>query len=329
MKPSTSQIRWGILGTSAHARQAMIPAIRESSNGQVFALASRDPAKCRQWASELGLPRACASYDELLADPDVDAIYNPLPVSQHLPWALKCAEAGKPMLCEKPLAASAAEARQMAAAFSARQLPVAESLMYRFHPLTRRYLDLVRQGVVGRPVLARSSFTAGVFNDDNIRFNRAAAGGALRDLGCYCVSILRAIAGSEPRAVKSLAYLGPNNGVDEGIVAALAFPDGLLATLGASFRSAFECSYELVGSEGRLLVDFGAMVAWPGGSFKIRQWRKNEYLEIEIPAANHYRLAAEDFARAVLTGTPPAYPMEDSIRNLEVMDAILRDAGVS
>lgn len=320
------KIRWGVLSTSKIARTTVIPAIQSSRNGTVVAIASRDLAKARQTAGELGIACAYGSYEELLADPEIDAIYNPLPVALHAEWSIRCAEAGKPTLCEKPLARDAAEARRMVEVFERRGVPLAEGFMYRFHPLSIRARELATGGAIGQVQTIRASFNALIENDDDIRFRADLGGGALRDVGCYCVGLMRWVTGEEPSGVSAFARFGEKSQVDEILVATLEFPSGVLGYLGCSLRTPFDCSYDICGTRGRVLVDFGGLVAWPGGEFKIRFWHGAEYEEIAVAPANHYRLMAEDFADAVLTGRPPRYPARDAVANMEVLDRLLASA---
>jgi predicted dehydrogenase len=317
--------RWGILGTAAIARGAFVPSCRETQAGEVYAVASRSQERAEAFAAELRIPRAFGSYDDLLADPDVDTVYVPLPISHHCEWALRCAEAGKPALVEKPLAATAAEAERMAAAFAARELLLAEALMYRFHPLTRKALAVIREGKLGELRIARASFNAAVSEPDNIRFNKETGGGALLDLGSYCVHFLRQVAGTEPLSVAALAEPAPT-GVDRSLAGVLRFPDGLLGYFGCGLDTEFDCSYEVSGTKARLMVERGALCVWPGEEFRIRFWPPGAESDevIPVPAANPTRLMLDDFHQALRGGTPE-FDIVDSISNLRVIDAV-RDA---
>lgn len=321
----SSSLRWGILSTAAIARNAMIPAIQKSSNGTVVAIASRDTERASATASALGIARSYGTYEELLADPEVDAVYNPLPASMHAEWTVKAAQAGKHVLCEKPLAPSAADARRMTEACLRHKRVLMEAFMYRFHPLTRRVVQMVAEGGVGTLKSVRASFSAPVRGDDDIRFKPELGGGAMLDVGCYCVNLIRLIAGEEPCAVSGAAHFGPS-GVDETAVGTLAFPSGVMGHFGCSFRTQFDSSYDIVGTAGRILVDFGGMCHWPGAEFTIKHWTGDAYNEIVIAPANHYTLIAEEFAEAVLSGRQPVNGPEDSVRNLDVIDAVLASA---
>lgn len=323
----SDKIRWGVLGTANIAKQRLIPAIQQSCNGMVQAVASRHLGKARTFADELGIPQAYGSYEELLADPKIDAIYIPLPVSLHAEWSIRAAEAGKPVLCEKPLAANAAEGRKIAEAARRCQVPIMEAIMFRYHPLTCRVKEMLVAGAVGEVQLVRASFTCKPQETEgNIRFSKELAGGALLDVGSYCVSLMRLAVGQEPNQVRSLACFGAQSGVDEWMTGVLGFPSGALGYFGCSLKSGFDCSYDMIGSTGRLLVDRGGMAAWPNEDFKIKHWSGGDYQEIVVPQANSYQLMVEDFADALRNKRLPRVALEESIRNLEVMDRLLQAA---
>jgi len=319
----SERLRWGVLSTARIGTWKVIPAIHDSCNGEVVAIASRDLERARACASQNDIPRAYGSYEELLADADVDAIYNPLPVGMHAEWSIRCAEAGKPTLCEKPLAADAGQARRMVDVFERADVPLAEALMYRFNPVTQRVKEMLNDGAVGQIRLVRASFTAHSDDMDNIRFKKELAGGAMLDLGCYCVSIMRLLIGQEPDAVEGLAHFGERSGVDEWVVGMLCFPGGALGSFVCGFRTPFECSYEVWGSTGRIRVPGGVV---PGPEARIQHWFGDGQRDVAVPWADHYKLMVEDFADALLAGRPPRFRPEDSVRNMEVIDRVLASA---
>jgi hypothetical protein len=327
--PDTRKIRWGFLGTAAIADGRYAPAIRASRNGTLHAVASRDPAKARAFAAKHGFARACGSYEELLADPAVDAIYNPLPNALHAPWSIAALRAGKPVLCEKPLAATAAEAREMFAAAATAGLPLLEAFMYRRHPLTRRALELLHTGRIGRLRLVRTIFTSPNSDPGNIRLRADLAGGALRDLGCYCLDLMGLATRAEPTAARALALLHPGGGIDSALCGTLVYPGDVLGEFSCAFNVPYSCSYEFHGTRGRLVVDHGAMVAWPGETFKIKLHTGDTDEEILIPPADHYQFTAEEFADHLLHGTPLQTSPEETLRGLELIDRLLADAGLA
>jgi len=177
----------------------------------------------------------------------VDAVYNPLPISLHAEWSVRCAGTAKPVLCEKPLAANAAEARRMVEAFAERELLLAEGLLYRFHPLTRRVKEMVDEDAVGEIHLMRAVFCAATPGDDNIRLRAELVGGAMRDLGCYCVSVMRLMTGQEPTEVIVSGHVGPETGVDEWLAGTLTFPSGARGTFACGLRIESGCSCKICG----------------------------------------------------------------------------------
>lgn len=320
------KIKWGFLSTARIGASAYVPAIRNSRNGELYAVASRDLGKAQAFAKEHGFACAYGSYEELLADPQVDAVYISLPNSMHCEWSIKAAEAGKPVLCEKPLAANADEARRMRDSFGARNLPLQEAFMYRHHPLNQRAAELCKSGRIGKILTIRSVFTSDSRKDGDIRMSKELAGGALRDLGCYCVSIARFVTREEPKSVKALAINYSDDGVDTQISGCLKFPSGIIASFSCGFGSLFTCGYEIFGSEGRILCELGAMVAWPSGQFHLKVWSNGRYEEIPIAPANHYQLIAEHFGDAVLLGQPLIFPADDAVKGMAVLDRLCASA---
>lgn len=321
------KIRWGFLSTAGIADGVYAPAIKASRNAVLQAVASRSGEKAQSFAKKHGIPQIHDSYEALLANPEVDAIYNPLPNSLHAEWSIKAALAGKPVLCEKPLSANAAEARRMVDVFAAKKLLLAEAFMYRLHPLTKKAVSLAREGTLGKILAIRSSFFA-LENSapTDIRYQKNLAGGALRDLGSYCVNFTRLVTGEEPTEVRAVSDFR-SGGVDLRTSAVLKFPSGIVADFSCGFDMPFSCDYDVLGTEGRLRVDHGALVAWPGEEFVIKLWKKSGHEEIKVPAVNHYQLLVEEFCDALLTGSPLSFPPEDAVKNMEVMDRIFVSAG--
>ena len=325
------KIRWGILSTANIAEGQVIPAIQKSRNGVVAAVASRDLEKAKAFAARCGIPQAYGSYEELIADPEIDAIYNPLPNGLHGVWSIKCAEGGKPVLCEKPLANDAAEARQMIDAFQARGVLLAEAFMYRFHPQIDRVKQMVAAGAVGTVNLVQASFTFSIRDEDNVRLSKALIGGALMDVGCYCVSATRYLVGEEPVEVKAIADVGKRSGVDERLVGLMRFPGGALAHFDCGLRSHFTNTFEIRGTTGRIVVEraFVPFNPDPNAEIVIRCWNSapdvaadRRYEEIQIETPNPYTLMAEDFADALINQRPPRFPIEDSIAQMRAIDLL-------
>ncbi len=326
---NNTTVRWGILSTAAIAENSYVPAIQASRNGQLQAVCSRDKAKAAAFAQKHGIPTSYGSYQELLNDPQVDAVYNPLPISLHAEWTIKALEAGKPVLCEKPFALSAAEARVMAAKAEETGLPLAEAVMYRRHPLTRKVRELLKDGAIGDLKAIETNFH-GVNEEDpetNIRFNKDLGGGAMLDLGIYCVNLARFLTGEEPETIIATGMIHEKSGVDETVGGALRFPSGVVASFSCSMRTHFECTYRLTGTTGRMSVMRGGMVAWPGEKFKILLETGEGSREVVVEEANHYQLMAEHFADAVSGRTKLDYPPEDAVNNMAVIDEVLHQVG--
>ncbi len=320
----TATPRWGILGTGVIVA-SMVRGIRTAQAGEIVAIASRDEARARAAAAKHGIPRAIASYEELLAHPGVDAVYVALPISEHVPWALKAIAAGKHALVEKPFALSAPDAERTFAAARARGVVVGEALVTGFHPLARRARALVAEGAIGAVRLARSTFSISIAGEaENFRWRADLGGGAMRDIGCYSVAILRWLIGEEPSGVSAQASF--ERGVDAEIAAVLRFPSGALATLACGLRSQFDCSYEAFGTAGRLRVDFGGTAAWAGTAFDIELWQGDARRTETIAPFDGYVALAESFARAVREGLAFGHLPAETVAIQRVIDAVLAAA---
>ncbi len=320
-------LRWGFLSTAKHGANAYVPAIRRARNGTLFAVASRNQEKAAAFAQEHGFPRVHASYEALIADPEVDVIYNPLPNSLHAEWSIRCVEAGKPVLCEKPLTGNAAEAEAMAAAVERTGVPIAEAYMYRLHPLNRLAREIVQSGRLGDVRNVRAMFFAPGNDPTNIRFQRELAGGAMRDLGGYCTSLMRYLLREEPVEVVAVSQEHPNGGIDFRMSGALLFPEGRTASFDCGFGVPFACSYEVIGTEGRLTVPEGAMVASKTRAQRVEVWDAKGHEVLEAPIADHYQLMAEAFVDAVTGQAPLEFPIADAVINMRLMDRVLAAAG--
>ena len=318
------KVRWGIISTANIGRGRVIPAIQQSRNGEVVAVGSRDLDRAKAFAADMRIPKAYGSYEELIADPDVDAIYNPLPNSMHAEWSIACAEAGKPTLCEKPFASDAAEAQMMTDAFTSRNILFAEAFMWRFHPQSQKVKALVNSGAIGKinVLNATFNFALGPGSDDNIRLSNPLKGGSLMDVGCYCINFMRLMTGEEPQAGQAIARIGANSQVDETLTAILDFPSGAVGHFDCSVRTSGAHTYEVRGTEGRIRVA-EAFVMPPDKDMVIEHWHGGAYDRITIPAANSYTIMAEDFADALLNNRPPQYAPQDGVDNMNVIDMLV------
>ena len=319
------RIRWGILSTANIGRRRFIPALAHARNGVVTAIASRDGERARQVAEELHIPRAHTSYEALLADPEVDAIYNPLPNSMHAEWTLKAAAAGKHILCEKPLAVNAAEAAEMVAGCHARGVVLMEAFMYRFHPQQARVAQLIADGAIGEVRQVRSSFTFHLdpLNPKNVRLQGWLAGGALMDVGCYAVNSARWLFGEEPTEVIALADMRPEFNVDVALAGVLEFSGRRLAVIDCSFRAYKSGTYTVVGTKGQIQVP-DAYTPEPDAETLVIVTDAAGRREERIAPINQYTLEAEEFADALLQGRPLRIPPEDGVANMRVIDALYR-----
>ncbi|MBX3084934.1 MAG: Gfo/Idh/MocA family oxidoreductase [Anaerolineae bacterium] len=328
------KIRWGILSTARIGENAVIPAIHQSRNGVAAAVGSRDIEKGKAFAARNNIPKVYGSYEELIADPDIDAIYNPLPNGLHGEWSIKAAQGGKHVLCEKPLANNAAEAQHMADEFKQHGVLLAEAFMYRFHPQTEKVKQMVDSGAVGKIHLIQAAFSFSIEDEGDVRLSKELVGGALMDVGCYCLNVTRYMLGEEPIEVKAIADFGEKTGVDERLVAIMAFPSGALAHFDCSLRTHFTQTYEIRGSHGRILVEKGyaPFRPDPAADVIIRYWNsqpgveKHAYEEIKVDKPDQYTLMAEDFADAILNKRPPRFPIEDSIAQMRAIDMLYASA---
>ena len=245
-------LQWGILGCARISRTGLIPGIRASTTGRLVAIASRDRAKADAWSAEFAIPRAFGSYDDLIASPEVQAVYIPLPNELHRPWALAAAEAGKHVLCEKPLALDASEAQAIASHCHAHGVILMEAFMWRHQPRTAELRRLIADGAIGELRLIRASFSF-LIEPGDWRHDPARGGGSLWDVGCYGVNAARLFADAEPEAVSALAHFGPTR-VDLSLSASIRFPSGVLGQVDCSFEQPLRCALELVGSTGAIEV---------------------------------------------------------------------------
>lgn len=317
------KIRWGIISTANIGRNSMIPALQSLDKAEVLAAASRDDEKAQKFADELGIPNAYGDYQNLLDDPEIDAVYIPLPNHLHKEWAIRAAEAGKHILCEKPLALNADECLEMIEAADANGVILMESFMYRYHPRILGVLDMIKTGVIGELKTIGSGFTFFLRDKDDIRYTFQEGGGALMDLGCYCVNISRLMAGREPVAVQARATWAAS-GVDEQLVALLDFGDGLFAHFDCGFNQGARQHCTISGTDGYLSIP----EAFNPGEKRsvIQEVKGGETARVHsFEGVNPYALIADDFMNAI-AGEQPKYPVSDSFGNMHVIKALLSSA---
>jgi predicted dehydrogenase len=321
--------RFGILGTSHFAVTRMIPAMQAGQDTKVVAIASRDGGRASEVARALGVKRAYDSYQAMLADPDIDAVYNPLPNHLHVPWSERAAAAGKHVLCEKPIALDAVQARRLLTAAAQNRVLICEAAMVRVHPRWLAVRDLVRQKRIGELRAFVGTFAYQLDSRDNVRYDPAMGGGVLLDTGFYPVTMSRFCFDDEPTAVMARAERDPNRGVDRLTSAILEFPQGhAIFTTGMETFPAQRAS--LIGTGGQIeLVN-----PWnpPGSSPSEIVVNTSPSLENPTPQrltfdpVDQYTILAEHFARAAQAGNPGPIPLEDSIKNMAVLDALRRSA---
>jgi predicted dehydrogenase len=323
------KIRWGVLGGAKIARTKVIPAMRRGTRTEVAAIASRDGDMARHIAGELGIPKAYASYDELLSDKDIDAVYNPLPNHLHVPWSIRAAEAGKHVLCEKPIALTAAETVTLIEARNRTGVKIGEAFMVRTHPLWLRVRDLVRNGAIGELRTITSHFS--YFNSDpqNIRNIREVGGGALMDIGCYPVTMSRFLFGRQPSRVVAIIDRDPEMRTDRLTSALMDFATG---------QAAFTCSTQLVpaqgmqifGTHGRIEIEIpynippgepSGILIDDGSALGGRNARREEF-----PACDQYTIQGDLFSQAIQENIEVPVPLEDALGNMAVIDALFRSA---
>lgn len=320
------KLRWGVLSTAKIGREKVIPALQASQYNDVVAICSRDEQSARKAADALNIEKAYGNYHELLSDPDIDAIYNPLPNHLHVEWSIKALEAGKHVLCEKPLGVNTEDALRLVAVANANpHLKVMEAFMYRFHPQWQLAKKLIDDGRIGKLRNVHSNFSYNNRETDNIRNKIEWGGGALLDIGCYSVSLSRWLFGQEPDQVLGHITPMPGEEVDCLTSGILEFREGT-ATFTAATKIEPQQFMEACGEEGSLYLgrpfynDSGAAVQ----TVSLRRDRVIE--EFEVPDTNHYSLMGDAFAQSVFNNTPVPTPLEDAIANMRVIDAIFESA---
>jgi predicted dehydrogenase len=319
------KVKWGILSSSRFAREKVIPALKTCRHVELVAIASRDATKARAVAAELGFPKAYGSYDELLADPEIEVVYNPASNDQHVPWSIRALEAGKHVLCEKPLGLSAAEAEQLLEASRRRpRQKVMEAFMYRLHPQWKRAMDIVRGGGIGETRCLQSFFS--YFNADprNIRNQPDLGGGGLMDIGCYTISFARWVFGAEPRRVVALMDRDPTFKTDRITSALLDFGAQTSSFTGAMQLHPYQ-RVNIVGTEGRVEIEI-PVNAPRDRACRLWHHRGDRVEEIECEVCDQYAIEGDAFSLAVLDDTPVPTPLEDGVANMRVIDAVVRSA---
>ena len=310
-------VRWGILGCARIARLQFVPAIGRSTNATLHAVASRDPARLAEFRNLFGGAfTAHASYEALLADPTVDAVYVPLPNALHCEWAIRAMQNGKHVLCEKPLALDASEAQRMADAAHAHGVQLMEAFMYRYTARLQAVERILASGVLGELRSVNSTFRFFLDRANTIKDDPALGGGALYDVGVYPLNLIGLVAQAEP--VEVFATCTRSHGVDHNLSALLRYESGLIASLHCGFNAHGRMHSDIVGSEGSLLVPDTFL----DDAGEIQLNTRNGSERIAVPASDRYAAEVQDFSAAILAGRAPRLTLDESLRNLRVLDRI-------
>lgn len=315
------KVRWGQISTADIGLKKVLPGMMRGKYSQVVAVSSRDLASARKAAKALGIPKAYGSYEELLADPDIDAVYNPLPNHLHVPWSVKALEAGKHVLCEKPLALTGAEAQSLLdAAKKHPRLKIMEAFMYRHHPQWVRAKKMVADGKIGTLRTVQSFFS--YYNDDptNIRNMADIGGGGLMDIGCYNISLSRFIFGKEPERVAGIVEYDPKLRTDRLASGIMDFGNG---------TATWTCSTQLVpyqrvnifGTEGRIEIEI-PFNAPPDRPCIMWYEAKGKIQEIKLPTTDQYTVQGDLMSQAIIKDLPVPTPLQDGVNNMRVIEAI-------
>jgi predicted dehydrogenase len=319
------KVRWGVLGAANIAIEKVLPAMQQGAYCDIAAIASRSLEKAQAAATRLGIPKAYGSYEELLADPEIDAIYNPLPNHLHVPWSIKALQAGKHALCEKPIALTAAEAQALVDV--AKQYPhlkVMEAFMYRFHPQWQQARQLVRAGKIGTLRAIQSFFSYYLDDPHNVRNRADSGGGGMLDIGCYTISLARFIFGAEPERVFGIVEYDPQFKVDRLASSVMDFGSGTATFTCGTQLTSFQ-RVNIFGTEGRVEIEI-PFNAPPDRPCKMWLQQGDEVEEMLLDVCNQYTIQGDMFSQAVLNDTEVPTPIEDAVANMRVIEAVLRSA---
>jgi len=316
-----SRLHWGFLST-ADINKALLRPLRTSKRNQLLAVASRTQSRADEYAHLNKIKRAFGSYSDLLADPEIDVIYNPLPNNLHAAWTIKAVQAGKHVLCEKPLALTIAEVDAISAAAESHGKVVAEAFMYRSHPQTLKAREIVADGKLGKVKMIRGSFTFMLTKPDDYRWKPEMGGGGLWDVGCYPLSYTRFVLGAAPLEVFGWGVIGPT-GVDESFAAQLRFPQDVFAQFDCSVKLPYHVFMEIVGEEATLIIPNPFN---PSGKERLFISRGGKVETITVSGMGSYFCEVEDMADAILLGKPPRVTLEDSRINTATILALFESA---
>ena len=324
----STKLRWGVLSTADIGLKKVLPAMMRCQHATIAAIASRDLAKAQKAAAELGIPTAYGSYEELLADPNIDVVYNPLPNQLHVEWTIKAAQAGKHVLCEKPLSLTVAEAKSLLPVRDRTGVVIGEAFMIRTHPQWLRLQELIASGGIGQLHAVAALFSYFLLDPNNIRNRADSGGGAMLDIGCYCIQAARTAFAAEPTRVVGIVERDPKFQVDRLASAILDFPTG---------QATFTCGTQIVpyqrvhflGDKGRIEIEipFNALPDRPMRLFIDNGDLTGAGIVTEsFPVCDQYTIQGDAFSKAILDGRQVPVPLEQGIKNMAVIEAVFRSA---
>ena len=320
-------VRYGLLSTAQIGLNAHLPASYDSKNSEIVSVSSRTAAKAEAAAKKHNIDRWYGSYEEQLADPNMDAVVNSLPNGMHAEWTIKAAEAGKHILCEKPLAVSAEECQRMIDAANANNVVLVEAFTHRWNPHMRMARKLIAEGAIGDIQTIDSALCFNIAEPDgNVRFSQELAGGALWDAGCYAVYATRFVMSAEPVQVSGMSHDSGDWGIDTTFSGSMKFANGAIGNITTNMEQPFRCYITIDGSKGRIEIpgmfdDSGPIIVKSGDG---RNGEKTEI--ISTPAPYRFVVQFDEFSECVLTGKEPEYPAEDGLRNTAVVEALYKSA---
>jgi D-xylose 1-dehydrogenase (NADP+, D-xylono-1,5-lactone-forming) len=314
------KLKWGILSTADIGQTQVIPAILRSENAEIAAIASRSE-KAKSVADIFSIPTYYESYEDMLRDEIIEAVYIPLPNHLHKEWVIRAAKQGKHVLCEKPASLSAKEALEMMEVCKENGVQFMEAFMYQFHPQHQRVQDIIASGEIGEVKLMRASFSFFLEDrKDNIRMNKAMGGGSIYDVGCYCIHVVRTILQSEPIQVEAFAELDPQSGVDVSAIVYMKLNNGINVVFDSSFDMNFRHEYEIVGTKGRIVVP-SAFRPDVNGNIGLILVQSQQGERTEQVSGDQYKNQIEFFSSSIIENTQPSYKLESTLQNMSVIDA--------
>lgn len=313
----SNKVKWGVLGYAKIAKDAVIPAIVKASNAEFYAIASRSKDKLKECQEDFECPKAYASYDELLDDPEVQAVYIPLPNKLHKEWTIKAARKGKHILCEKPIALNTEECLEMIEECRKNNVKLMEAFMYRYTDRTKKVNELVNSGIIGDVKYINSSFRFFLSRENDVRLNKELGGGSLYDVGCYPINFAGMITGDSPVSMTAECVI--ENGVDVIFSAVLKYKSGIICTINSGFNAYERIYSEIVGTKGVIEVPDTFL---DNAGF-ITVITEDGVKEVEVEKSERYVLEVEDFSDAVINDREPKFSLDETVRNMKIIDQLL------